>query len=105
MKFCEVLDETITHFGLTTRAMSQASGVREASISEYRRGLREIHTDNLEKIIGALPPEAQEHFFMNCLIGKMGDMSASVMATMLQVIAAKMRQGVVLQSIDDRIPA
>jgi transcriptional regulator with XRE-family HTH domain len=102
MKFCEAFDTTLSHYNLSAKEIAEASGMRPATISEYRRGLREIHTNNLERLIQALPPEAQEHFFMSCLIG---EMSTSTMATMLHMIAAKMRQGVELRSIDDRIPA
>lgn len=103
MKFCEVFDKTLIHFNLSAKEISQASGMREATISEYRRGLRQIHTDSLERLIQVLPPKAQEHFFLNCFIEELND---DAIATMLHAIASKLRTSAQKKPYEDeKVPA
>lgn len=88
MKFCEAFDATIKEFRLSAKEISVSSGVREASISEFRRGLKEIQTDNLERLIAVLPPEAKQFLFLRMLVG---EMDTHGMATLLSAIAYQLR--------------
>ena len=104
MKFCEALNTTITEFNLSAKALARASGVREATISEFRRGRREIHTDNLEKLIAALPKEAKQFLFCRIL---MGEMDSQGMATLLNAVATKLAapEPSAKRSVNEREPA
>ncbi|MGI0488579.1 helix-turn-helix domain-containing protein [Pantanalinema rosaneae CENA516] len=88
MKFCEAVDQTFVEFKLTNREIAQKSGLTEAQLSEFRRGKREIHTDRLERLIAALPTQAQQFLFFNCLLPQMDDRA---IGTLLYAISLKMR--------------
>lgn len=63
MKFNQAFDATLKHFKISGKFLSEQSGIATASISEFRRGRKAMQTDNLEKLLEALPPEAKIHFF------------------------------------------
>lgn len=79
MKFSEALNQTLEEFHLSGKLLAQEAGVREATLSEYRRSKREIHTDNLERLITALPPEAKQYLFVKLLIGELDKRGISVL--------------------------
>lgn len=89
MKFCEALNETLEVFNLSAKEISQASGVREATISEFRRGLKDIHTDNLERLLHALPQEAKQYLFLKVLVC---EMDSKGLATLLNAVAYQLRR-------------
>ena len=90
MKFCEAFNATLEEFRLSAKEISATSGVREATISEFRRGRREIQTDSLERLIGALPTDAKQYLFLKVLIG---EMDARGMASLLNAVAYRLRSG------------
>jgi transcriptional regulator with XRE-family HTH domain len=92
MKFSEAFDKTLKQFSLTGKALALQSGVTEASISRFRRGERDIQAENLERLINALPIEAQEYFYFNCLVSNLDDRG---IATLLQVISQKLHTSTV----------
>jgi predicted transcriptional regulator len=84
MKFSEALNATLEEFGLSAKTIAQESGIREATLSEFRRGKKEIHTDNLERLIRALPQEAKQYLFFKLLVVQMDKQG---IATLLSAIA------------------
>jgi hypothetical protein len=99
---------TLKEFKIDGQSLSKASGVREATISEFRHGRHAIKTDSLEKLLAAMPLEAQQFYFLNCFGLGMDEKS---IPTMLLVIANKIRERSepeIEESpdyTDDRIPA
>jgi hypothetical protein len=89
MKFSEAFNSTLDHFQINATSISAASGVRAATISEFRRGMREIHTDNLEKLIAALPQDAKQYLFLHALVGEMDD---DGLAILLNAVSQRLRQ-------------
>lgn len=63
MNFSQALDLTLKDFGITARSIAEKSQVSEQMISRFRLGKQNIYTNNLEKIIQALPEKAQSHFY------------------------------------------
>ena len=63
MNLNKAFDRTLKDFGITAKWLSGKSGVAPQTISDFRRGKKAIHTDNLEKLLKFLPIEAQAHFF------------------------------------------
>jgi transcriptional regulator with XRE-family HTH domain len=101
MKFCEALDHTLREFNITGKKIALESGLREATISDYRNGKSPILSDNLERIITALEPDARQYFFMNCLVGELDNRA---IATLLYALSQRMeKQSPAL--VDERIPA
>lgn len=89
MKFSEAFNTTLEHFNLSARSVAREAGVRESTLSEFRRGLKEIHTDNLERLIQALPMEAKQYLFCRVLMGQMDNQG---MATLLSAIAHHLKE-------------
>jgi transcriptional regulator with XRE-family HTH domain len=61
--FSEALNDTLDSFKISNRELAVKSGLREATISQFRQGKRVIPSDSLEKIIKALSPEAKNYLF------------------------------------------
>lgn len=89
MKFSEAFNQTLVEFNLSAKDIAQEAGIREATLSEYRNGKRQIHTDNLERLIQALPPDAKQYLFCKILIG---EMDQGGIATLLNAIAHHLRE-------------
>ncbi len=62
MDFSKALDRTLKQFEITGKWLANESGVSQRMISSFRRGQQSIYTDSLEKILSALPDEAQKYF-------------------------------------------
>jgi transcriptional regulator with XRE-family HTH domain len=88
MKFADALDITLKHFKISAKELAAKSGVAESSISRYRRGERDIQADSLERLIAALPSEARNYLYFNCLIRDIDDAG---IATLLQAIAIRLK--------------
>jgi transcriptional regulator with XRE-family HTH domain len=63
MKFSEALDQTLEHYGISAKWLSEQSGVSMQMISQFRRGKQRVYSDSLEAMIGALPSEVRHHFY------------------------------------------
>ena len=61
--FSEALNDTLDSFKISNRELAVKSGLREATISQFRQGKRAIPSDSIEKIIKALSPEAKNYLF------------------------------------------
>jgi transcriptional regulator with XRE-family HTH domain len=63
MKFSEALDQTLEHYGISAKWLSEQSGVSMQMISGFRRGKQRVYSDSLEAMIEALPLEVRCHFY------------------------------------------
>ncbi len=67
MNFNQAFDKTLNHFGISGKWLSEQSGVSPQMISGFRRRQQRIYSDSMEKLIRALPFEAQQYFFESLL--------------------------------------
>lgn len=67
MNFSRAFDRTLNHFGISGKWLSEQSGVSQQMISGFRRGQQRIYSDSMERLIQALPLEAQQYFFESLL--------------------------------------
>ena len=102
MKFSEAFNLTLEEFGITGKEVAKNAGVREATVSDFRRGNREIQTGNLEKLIGALPMDAKQFLFLKLLVG---GMNVQGMATLLSAIACQLKDDHNSLNSDERYSA
>lgn len=103
MSFSQEFDQTLSHFGISARWIANESGVSEVIISKFRNGKKEVQTDTLSKLIGALPSEVQEYYFGR-LLGTsihpkkldienfISDIDHIQLAALLSAIATKLRK-------------
>lgn len=63
MKFSEAFRETIFRFDLKGAELAKQSGLTPAQVSEFRNG-GNLRIDSVERLINALPPEAQEYMML-----------------------------------------
>ncbi len=68
MNFSKAFDKTLDRFSISGKWLSEQSGVSQQMISGFRRGQQRIYSDSMEKLVRALPLEAQQYFF-ECLLG------------------------------------
>lgn len=88
MKFSDSFDDTLKQFKITAKDLAGKSGVAESSISRFRRGEREIQSDSLERLIGALPQDAKQYLFCKLFVGEMDKQG---IATLLSAIATHLK--------------
>lgn len=89
MDLSAALNETLNHFGISAKQLSETTGVRQATISEFRNGKREIHTSQFERIVSGLSPEAKQYLFLKAFIGQLDQEG---IAMLLNVAANQIRQ-------------
>ncbi|MFH7028773.1 MAG: hypothetical protein ACHBN1_26105 [Heteroscytonema crispum UTEX LB 1556] len=99
--FCEALTATMKYYGIRGVWLAERCGLTHQTISLFITGKTQIKSDSLEKIIRALPPDAQEYFFqqlypvskdLRSLILKASD---DEKAEVLRLIAASLTSGIV----------
>lgn len=88
MNFSNAFDLTLRKFGLTGKSLAISTGLREATVSNFRNG-SDIRSDNLEKLIGALPPEAKQFLFLKVFVD---DLNPDAIATMLGLLASRLKE-------------
>lgn len=104
--FCEALNATIRTYGIKGVWLAEKSNLTHQTISLFLNGRTQIKSDSLERIIGALPPDAQEFFFQQLHpVGK--DLRSLVLrasddekAEILRLIAASLSSGIVADRLD-----
>ncbi|ESA36032.1 hypothetical protein N836_09115 [Leptolyngbya sp. Heron Island J] len=96
MNFSKAFDLTLKEFGLTGKSLAISTGLREATVSNFRNG-SDIRSDNLEKLIGALPPEAKQFLFLKVFVD---DLTPEAIATMLGLLASRLKE---TQSSEDHM--
>jgi transcriptional regulator with XRE-family HTH domain len=87
--FAQSLDEVINLFGYPNKKVAADAGIGETQLSEFRRGKRQLSTENLEKVIFALPIEARNYLFFKVLISGASDYDVS---NLLSAIALELRK-------------
>lgn len=63
MKFNVALDRTLKDFGLSAKNIAKKADISPQSISDFRRGKTAMSSDNLERVLWALPNEARAYYF------------------------------------------
>ena len=95
MKFSEALDQTLEHYGISAKWLSEQSGVSMQMISQFRRGKQRVYSDSLEAMIAALPLEVRCHFYglMNGdRIPTVSSLNESELADLMDEIASVLRK-------------
>jgi cytochrome c553 len=96
MKFSEALDQTLEHYGISAKWLSEQSGVSMQMISGFRRGKQRVYSDSLEAMIEALPLEVRCHFYtlMNNSdrIPTVSSLNESELADLMDEIASVLRK-------------
>ena len=103
MDFSKAFDKTLEKHGITGKWLKEASGVSEQMISNFRNGKKQVWTDSLERMIEALPIEAQQYFFESLLSVNQGserlhpnleqtieEMETGALASVLSAIADRL---------------
>ena len=103
MDFSKAFDKTLERHGITGKWLKEASGVSEQMISNFRNGKKQVWTDSLERMIEALPIEAQQYFFESLLSVNQGserlhpnleqtieEMETGALASVLSAIADRL---------------
>lgn len=88
MNFSNAFDLTLKKFGVTGKSIAISTGLREATVSNFRHG-SDIRSDNLEKLIEALPAEAKEFLFLKVFVD---DLTTEGIATMLMLLASRLKE-------------
>ncbi|MEO0759713.1 MAG: hypothetical protein AAFY78_22890 [Cyanobacteria bacterium J06648_16] len=88
MIFSKAFDATLKEFGLTGKSIAISAGLREATISNFRNGSY-IRTDNLEKMINALPPDARQYLFLKAFVG---ELNPEGIATLLGLLGGRLKE-------------
>jgi len=97
MKFFEALDQTLEHYGISAKWLSEQSGVSMQMISGFRRGKQRVYSDSLEAIIEALPLEVRCHFYSlmngnNDRIPTVSSLNEAELADLMDQIASVLRK-------------
>jgi predicted transcriptional regulator len=87
MKFSDAINQAFVEFNLSAKEIAARSGLTESQLSRFRNG-RDIRSDNLERLIEALPEQAKEFLFFKCFVNQMSDRA---IGTLLYTISLRMR--------------
>jgi hypothetical protein len=87
--FAKALNEVLDHFAYQNKKVAADADIGETQLSEFRRGKRQLTTENLEKVIFALPIEARNYLFFKVLISGASEYDVS---NLLSAIALELRQ-------------
>ncbi len=60
----EAFDYVLNKYQISADDIAEKSGIDKSAISKFRNGHHEMRSNNLQKLIRALPPEARTHFNM-----------------------------------------
>jgi DNA-binding Xre family transcriptional regulator len=88
MNFSAALNATIDKFQLSGKDLALKSGLREATISDFRRG-GAMRSDNLEKIFAVLPQQAKLYFFSHFVISQLDDQGISLLLYAMSEVMGK----------------
>ena len=62
MKFSDALRRTMFEFNLTGADLARQTGLSQNTVSAFKTGNQSISTENLEKILEAMPAEARRYY-------------------------------------------
>jgi predicted transcriptional regulator len=97
MDFNQALDLTIKKYGIEAKALARRAGLHPQTISDFRRGHKDMTTKNLKKILNGMREEEKKHFYK--LIGVP---SGDIRSQLDQMSAEELSQLIV--EIADLIP-
>lgn len=60
----EAFDYVLNLYKVSAEEVARISGINKSAISKFRNGKHQMNSDNLQKIVQALPPDARSHFTM-----------------------------------------
>jgi transcriptional regulator with XRE-family HTH domain len=60
----EAFDYVLNEYQVSADEIARISGLHKSAISKFRNGKHQMNSDNLQKLVQALPPEARSHFTM-----------------------------------------
>lgn len=97
-KFSEALDLTFKEFGINAKALAERSGVTPQTISNYRRGTRDMTTGLLEKILAELGDNEREYFYKALGVpygdvwSQLDDMSTQQLSELIAKVAERIAE-------------
>lgn len=86
--FTEAFNQTLEEYKISGTNLSQISGVRLATISDFRNGKIDPKMSTLESLIEALPSDAKNFMLFKCFLTKLTDYDISLI---LNAIASQIR--------------
>jgi transcriptional regulator with XRE-family HTH domain len=89
MNHAAALNETLEYFGLSAREVASRSGVREAALSQFRHGKKDLNLESWEKLIEALPVDAKQYMYLKLLVG---DLDNRGLSQLLSAISFRLLQ-------------
>lgn len=60
----EAFDFVLTQYDVNADEVSKKSGIDKSAISKFRNGKHSMNSNNLQKVVRALPFQARAHFNM-----------------------------------------
>jgi hypothetical protein len=100
INFCKALDLTMKEYGITNVWLSKHAQLSDQALSNFRTGKGGIKSENLERVIAALPQEACD-FFFNQLHKTNQDLRSLILratndekAEILRIVAASLSNSV-----------
>lgn len=88
--FATALQKTLEKFNLSAKELALQAGVREAALSQFRNGKQAMLSDNLEKLIKALPDDAYHYYLAQLASDRI---SPQQMIQTLNVLSGKLESG------------
>jgi len=86
--FQQAFNQTLDEYKISASKLAQASGVREATISDFRNGKVDPKATTLESLIKALPSDAKNFMLFKCFLARLTDQDISIL---LNAIAYEIR--------------
>ena len=60
----EAFDFVLNEYKVSAEEIARISGIDKSAISKFRNGKHSMNSDNLQKVVQALPIQAKAHFNM-----------------------------------------
>ncbi len=60
----QAFESVIEKYKITQQELAVASGVDKGMISRFLKGISDIKTSNLQKLVKVLPPQAKANYYM-----------------------------------------
>lgn len=93
--YAEALNETLEHFGISAREIATGAGVREAALSQFRNGKKDLNLESWERLVRALPLEAKQYLHLKVLVGELDNRGLSML---LSAVSYRLMQDAISES-------
>jgi transcriptional regulator with XRE-family HTH domain len=87
--FAEALTQTMEFYKISAKDLSDASGVRAATISDFRLGKINPQVNTIEALLNALPQSAKSYMLFKVFLR---NLNGEDIATLLYAIASELRK-------------